>query len=128
MHKLTHVLAAASIAALVSLSACKQEAEVVNEGGTDPQAAELAKAKPVALPPSIISSHAYRCKDNSLIYVDFLSDQKTANYRIKKADDPVVLTASEAGQPFTAPGYKVTGSGTHITVSAPGKGSQSCKA
>ena len=28
----------------------------------------------VVLPPSIQASKAYRCKDNSLVYIDWLSD------------------------------------------------------
>jgi len=122
------LLTAAPTAALLTLAACNNEPTIINSGPLDTQAADLAKAKPVALPPSIAASRTYRCKDNSIIYVDFMSDQTTANFRTKKGEDPVLLTAPEAGKPFVADGYSVTGSGTQITVSAPGKGSQSCKA
>jgi hypothetical protein len=123
-----HLIAAVPAAMLFSLAACNNEPTIINAGPPDTQAADLAKAKPVALPPSIAASRVYRCKDNSLIYVDFMSDQKTANFRTKKGGDPILLTAEEAGKPFLAEGYSVTGSGTQITVSAPGHGSQSCKA
>jgi hypothetical protein len=128
MQKSRILLAAAPIAALAILAGCNREPEVINAGPPDTQAADLAKAKPVTLPPSIVASRAYRCKDNSLIYVDFLSDQKSANFRSKKGGEPVLLTAPEAGQPFAGGGYTVTGSGSEITFAAPGKGSQSCKA
>jgi hypothetical protein len=128
MHQTFRYLATASAAALLTLAACNKEPEVIQSGPADPQAADLAKAKPIALPPSIVSSHAYRCKDNSLIYVDFMSDQKTANFRSSKGGDPTVLTAAVPGEPYTAEGYSVTGSGNQITVERPGKGAQTCKA
>ena len=33
----------------------------------------------VALPPSITASKTYRCKDNSIVYIDWLSDRKLAD-------------------------------------------------
>jgi hypothetical protein len=130
MQTLRLLLASAAIAAAFSVAACNREPEVIHAGPPDTQAADLAKAKPVTLPPSIVSSRAYRCKDNSLIYLDFMSDQKTAVFRATKGGDPVVLTAPEPGQPYVATGYSLTGTGTGTTVqfSGPGKGSQSCKA
>jgi hypothetical protein len=62
------------------------------------------------------------------VYVDFYNDQKTATFRSKKGGDAVSLTASEAGKPYVSDGYSVTGSGNEITLTAPGKGTQSCKA
>ncbi|HKT13979.1 MAG TPA: hypothetical protein VJR87_01095 [Allosphingosinicella sp.] len=129
MTKLSICFTAAASAALFALGACDGKPTIIHaDGPADVQADALAKAKPVALPPSIAASRIYRCKDNSLLYIDFMSDQKSANFRTKKGDDPVVLTAPEAGQPFTAAGYSVAGSGSQITVTSPGKGSQSCKA
>jgi len=124
----TRFLAAAGTAALILLAGCNREPETVTAGPPDTQAADLAKAKPVALPPSIVASKAYRCKDNSIVYIDFMSDQTTANYRTSKAGEPTVLTASAAGKPFTAPGYSVSGSGSTITLTTPKKGTQTCDA
>ena len=45
----------------------------------------------VELPPSITASTAYRCKDNSLIYVDWLSD---GSARVKKARNEVGTTVA----------------------------------
>lgn len=128
MQKMFRFLSAASAAALLSLAACQPEPETINAGADDPQAAELAKAKPVELPPSIASSAAYRCKDNSLVYVDLMSDQKTANLRTEKDGPPTTLRAPEAGQPYTAEGYSLTGDAKQITLTAPGKGTQACHA
>ena len=116
--------------ALSMLSACNNndEPEVVG-GPADPMAQQLANAAPVELPPSVKVSRQYRCKDNSLIFVDFLSDDKTANLRTEKNGAPTKLVAPEAGKPFTAEGgYSVDGSGKQITATLPGKSGLSCKA
>ncbi|WP_313808942.1 hypothetical protein [Sphingobium sp.] len=118
-----------SAAALTLLSACNKndEPEVVG-GPADPMAEKLANAAPIELPPSVQASRQYRCKDNSLLFVDFMSDGKTAQLRTEKTGAPTKLTAAEAGQPFEAEGYKVEGSGKQITATLPGKSALSCKA
>ena len=122
-----NILAAASVAALLSLAACKNQPEVVDTT-PDPQAEALRNAPPVEAPPMIQASRTYRCKDNSLVYIDFMNDQKTANFRAEKGVPPTVLKAEEVGQPLKAEGYSVSGSGATVTIERPGKGSQSCKA
>lgn len=119
------ILAAASLAAL---SACGQSEPEVVGGPADPMKDQLAKAAPVELPPAVKDSRTYRCKDNSLLFVDFMADDKTANLRTDKTGKPTKLVAAEAGQPFTAEGFTVEGNGTQITATTPGKGAQSCKA
>jgi hypothetical protein len=128
MQNILRLLTAASVAALLPLAACNQEPEVIRSGPPDTQAKELAAAAPVELPPSIVASRTYRCKDNSLVYIDFMSNQK-ANYRTTKGGEPAaVLTSAAPGEPYVADGYSVSSSGTEINLTAPGKGSQSCKA
>ena len=128
MHKGRLLHAAATCAALVTLAACNREPEVVNVGPPDAQEEALKTAKPKELPPSIAASRTYRCKDNSIIQVDFMSDQKTAVLQAPKGSSPVVLNAPEGGQPFVAGDVSVTGSGRTITAKVPGKGAQECKA
>jgi hypothetical protein len=119
---------AASIAASLSLAACKNEPEVI-DSNPDPQAEELAKAPPVTLPPAIKSSKTYRCKDNSLVYVTLLADDMTAMVRDKEEEPPVAtLKAPAPGQPFVSEGFSLTVSGNNITYNSPDKGTQSCKA
>ena len=114
-------------AAVLTLSACgKSEPEVVG-GPADTMKDQLANAAPVALPPSVKASHTYRCKDNSLVYVDFMSDDLSANIRTDQAGTPTALTAAAKGEPFKADGYAVVGSGSTVSITVPGKGSQSCK-
>src|SRR3546814_11259279 len=74
----------AAEAAILVLAGCQQKAETVTTTAPDPMAAELANAAPVELPPSMKASVAFRCKDNSLAFVDFFSGDKLANLRTKK--------------------------------------------
>ena len=69
----------------------------------------------VVLPPSIQASKAYRCKDNSLVYVDWLSD---GTARVKKTRDEVGTTvpAGDASLKGDAKAASITYNG------------QSCKA
>jgi hypothetical protein len=114
------LIAAASLS-LLSACGSNDEPEVVG-GPADPMADQLANAAPVELPPSVLKSTQYRCKDNSLLFVDFMSDGKTVNLRTEKTGSPTTLKAPEAGQPFTAEGgYEVSGSGNTITAKIPGK-------
>ena len=114
------------VATLLTLSACQQETIVA--GRKDDMAEELAKAPKVVLPPSIKSTQSYRCKDGSLIYVDLFQGDKMANLRNTDTGPATKLEAPEAGQPMVAEGYTMTVSGNSLTVTQPGKGSQTCKA
>jgi hypothetical protein len=101
-----------------ALVACKQETIVANDA-PDPMAEELANAAPVTLPPAIAASKTYRCKDNSLLYVDWYSD---GSARVKASQD-------EAGTQVAAPaeGAKspLGGDAKSAAISYNGK---SCKA
>lgn len=111
---LSALVAAAALAGCNKSEPVANEAAVVNE--------------PLVLPPSIVASKAYRCKDNSLAYVDYLSDGKTVTVRDARDGTPTALTMAEPGGPFTAEGYSLTGSATdaNVTLLRPGKGSQAC--
>jgi hypothetical protein len=108
-----------------ALAGCEQKAETFNDAIADPQAAALANAAPVELPPMLKLSKQYRCKDNSLIFVDFMTDDKTANFRSAKDGPVTVLKAPEAGQPYASEdgSKKVAGQGDTITYNG-----MSCKA
>lgn len=123
-----NTLIAAAALLILPLAACDQKAENISTQAPDPQAAELAKAPPVALPPSIKATVTLRCKDNSLVYIDFLSGDKMVNLRAEKEGAPVVLTAPAAGEPMVADGYSMTGTPESVTLTQPGKPSQTCKA
>lgn len=84
--------------------------------------------QPIQMPPSIAASHTFRCKDNSLVYVDFFSDRVTASLRIEKNGPPIRLVAPAKGEPFTGEGYVLVGSDTSISLTKPGTTSQACEA
>lgn len=65
-----------------ALAACNTQPENIIAGERpDPMADQLANAAPVELPPAIAASKTYRCKDNSLLYIDWYSD---GSARVKK--------------------------------------------
>jgi hypothetical protein len=118
-----------------ALFACKQETIVGGEQ-PDPMKDELANAAPVELPPAIEASKTYRCKDNSLVRIDWLQGGKGA-YLHGEGHDQTHLKTVEAveGQPASSDliadgGFVLKGNATASTVSliVPGKGSQACKA
>ncbi|WP_336970543.1 hypothetical protein [Sphingobium aromaticiconvertens] len=118
------LIAAASLS-LLSACGSNDEPEVVG-GPADPMASELANAAPVELPPSVKKSVQYRCKDNSLLFADFMSDDKTVHLRTEKGGSATTLKAPEAGQPFTAEGgYELSGAGDTVNAKVANK-SLSC--
>ena len=119
-------LYATSMAALLALAACSNEPEVVDTN-PDPQAEMLANAAPVELPPAIQASRTYRCKDNSLVYADFYTNN-TVLVRKEPGGEATTLTAPAAGEPYVAEGYSLSGSGESVTYASPTAGSQSCNA
>ncbi len=127
-----HLLAAASTAALMLLAGCNSEPVKVGEAA-DPQAEALKNAPKVALPPAM-KDKTYRCKDNSVVYVSFSSDNVTALVRDKQEEPPVAtLKAPAPGQAFvgqgdSGKGFSLSGSGDNVTYTSPDSGTQTCKA
>lgn len=117
--------APAALAALAALAGCNQ----ADQANLD-AANEVANAAPVVLPPSIAHSKIYRCKDNSVVYIDWLSDNLSANVRTEKNGPATHVMAPAAGEPMVAEGFSLTGAGadSSVTLTRPGKGSQSCHA
>ena len=130
------------ILAAVALTAC--EPETIHSGEKPaPMKDELAKAPPVELPPAIAASKTYRCKDNSLVKIDWLEAGKGANLRVGDANAPVALKlpaaaptegGNDANPVSTAyvadGGYALEGVETTsiIKLTLPGKGTQACHA
>lgn len=121
-----------TLLAAAALAGCdSKDHTIVQNGPVDTMANELAAAPPVELPPAIAASKIYRCKDNSVVYIDWLAQDKGANFRSDKAGTPTRLQPGADGKaPYTADGYSLTGSadGATVTLTRPGAGSQSCKA
>ena len=120
------------LAAAAALAGCNKENHTIVAGGEpgDPQANSAATAK-LQLPPSIIATKLYRCADNSVVTVDYLSDNKSANVKPGKEGATIQVVAAEAGKPMTAAGgYSVEGSptGASAKIAVPGHASQTCNA
>jgi hypothetical protein len=103
-----------TLAAAAALAGCNSKDHTIVAGGPQEDNFNDAANGPVALPPAVAASKSYRCKDNSLVYIDWLSD---GSARVKKTRD-------EIGTPVT-PGTELKGDAKAATVSYKG---QSCKA
>lgn len=129
---MNRMLCSTFLVAAAALAGCDQsDHNLTAEGPYDPQANAANAAAPVALPPSIAHSKIYRCKDNSVVYIDWLSDEKSANFKPEKNALPVHMAAPEAGQKMVAAdGHSLTGTAADasVTLERPGKGAQVCKA
>ena len=121
-----------TLLAAAALAGCdNSDHTIVQNGPVDTMANELKSAPPVELPPAIAASKTYRCKDNSLVYIDWFAEGKGANFRADRSALPTQLKPGADGKaPFTAEGYSLAGSPSAptITLTRPDKGSQSCKA
>jgi len=104
------------LAAAAALAGCNKEDHTIvagpDVGDNDTNAAAHA---PVALPPSITASKVYRCADNAVVYVNWMSDG-SATVRNKPDAAP---TAVPAGSP------DLSGDANAKSVTYKGK---SCKA
>ena len=118
----------------LAVSACEPETIDGNDR-RDPMRDQLANAAPVELPPSIAASKTYRCKDNSLVQIDWLAQNKGA-YVHGAGQEQTHLKPAEPveGQPASTDltaegGFVLKGNATAstVTLTLPGKGAQACK-
>lgn len=114
------ILCTTILAAAAALAGCEQET-IIAQGPYDPRPNAAADASSVKLPPAIAASKAYRCKDNSLIYVDWYSD---GSARVK-ASRSEVGTSVPAPAPDAAEPSPLAGSPGSASITYAGK---SCKA
>ena len=119
----------------LALAACNNE-PIVGGEQPDPMHDQLANAAPVELPPAIAASKTYRCKDNSLVQIDWLAQDKGAYIHGEgTAQTHVKPAAPVEGQPASGDlvaegGFVLKGSASAstVTLTVPGKGAQACKA
>lgn len=117
--------------AAAALAGCNKQDHTINgDALPDRSATAVAPIDPASLPPAIAATKTYRCKDNSLVTIKWLTDKLTANVHPVAGAAPVQLKTTEAGKPLTAEGYSLTGSAdsASVTLTTPTKGSQSCEA
>ena len=104
-----------TLVAAAALAGCNKESHTIVAGGepADTTANATANAN-VQLPPSISASKSYRCTDNTLVYVDWLSD---GSARVKKS-------RGEVGAPLPAGSPDLKGDSKSSSVTYKG---QSCQ-
>jgi hypothetical protein len=109
---MTRPLTILALVAAAALAGCDNSSQDTDAGADNQSTNNVA----VVLPPSIQASKAYRCKDNSLVYVDWLSD---GSARVKK-------DRNEVGTPtLTGEGNPLQGDAKAASITYNG---QSCKA
>ena len=112
-----------TIAAAAALAGCDNQ----NQAETDAanQAANAAANANIKLPPAIVGSHKYRCKDNSVVSIDWLSDGTANSARVtREGGEAVTLAQAEADGPYAAEGASLTGDAKAQSITYNG---QSCK-
>jgi hypothetical protein len=121
---------ALTIGLVAALAACDSENHTIVSGGPADDTNTAANAT-VVLPPSILTSKVYRCADNVIVHVDWLSDGKSATLRTDQAGAPNMVSAAEEGAPMTsATGYSLRGDAQagSVKIAVPGHNAQTCKA
>ena len=104
-----------ALAATVALAGCNKEDHTIGAGPAGDNTAYVNLAN-VQLPPSISSTKTYRCKDNSILRVDWLSD---GTARVHPADKTVGTPVEVGpGKPIqgTPDGSSVTYNGKNCTA------------
>lgn len=119
-----------ALVAAAALAGCNSESHTITAGPDSGETNAAANAN-VQLPPSIAASKIYRCSgDNSIVQVDWLSDNKSANVRTEQNGEPTQVTSAEAGKPMTAAsGLSLTGAASSATISIklPDGATKTCK-
>ena len=119
---MTRTMTLLAAAAAAALAGCDNQDHTIQAGPADPMA-NLSN-EGVKLPPAIVASHKYRCKDNSVVQIDWLSDGTSNSARVTAGEATVALAQAEAGGPYTAEGASLTGDPQAASVTY---GGQSCK-
>ena len=119
------------VAATAALAGCKPHTLGGNNAADDATNSAEANAN-VQLPPMSIATKLYRCADNSVVTVDYLSDNQSANVKAGENGSPVHVTMAEPGKPMTSADGAISVEGSPTTSSAkstvPGHPAQTCKA
>ena len=112
-----------TLLALVAAVLAGCESETITSNTEDNQLANAVAN--VQLPPSNVASHKYRCGDNSVVSIDWLSDGKVNSARATPDGGAGInLAQAEAGGDYTAEGTPLKGEPQATSVTFNGK---SCK-
>ena len=115
-----------AIVVTAALAGCSNEDQNNVAGTGDGNTTNVA----VELPPSIAASKTYRCSDNTITYVDWMTDNSPRTSVLARAggddgDCPRAGPADDQGEWLFPDRH---GSGSSISLTTPEHGKQSCKA
>jgi hypothetical protein len=120
------------LVAAAALAGCNDGSHTIVAGANaEDNSVNAAANANVTLPPTIAATKIYRCADNDVVYVDWLSDGKSANIRTEQGGSPTQVVAAEPGKPMTAAGgfsLKGTPDAPSVRIAVPGQSEESCKA
>ena len=118
---MTRALTLVALAATAALAACDNSDHTIVAGPnvSDPMANAVENLEDVKLPAAIVASNAYRCKDNSLVYIDWLNDD-TARLKPERNGVGTTVTKGEDGS-YAGEGRTLSGTHTDQTVTIDGK-------
>jgi hypothetical protein len=80
------------LVAAAALAGCNKENHTIVTGGPAEDDTNTVSNAPVALPPSIQATKTYRCADNSVVIVDWMSDG-SAHVKKRNGEVPTVIAA-----------------------------------
>lgn len=122
---MTRILTLFALASAAALAGCNSEDQTITGGAPDDPMANVSVNADVKLPPAIVASHKYRCKDNGVVAIDWLSDGTVNSARVTPEGGAAVnLAQAEAEGPYTGEGGSLTGDPQAQSVTY---GGQSCK-
>lgn len=122
---MTRTMTIIAIAAAATIAGCdNSDHNLVAGEPYDPQAEAVQNLEGIELPPAIVASHAYRCRDNSLVYIDWLNND-TARIKQSRQEVGTTVTKGEGEDAaYTAEGQSLSGGPEDQTITVNG---QACK-
>lgn len=118
---MTRTFTIIAIAAAASIAGCDNSDHTITAGEPyDPQENVVQNLQNVELPPAIVASHAYRCADNSIVYVDWLNNNTA---RVKKDRNEVGTAVAQEGEegPYSGEGQSLSGSPEDQSITVNGR-------
>lgn len=109
---MNRIIITSLMAAAAAIAGCDQsDHNLADNGPYDPQANAANAA--VTLPPAITASKVYRCKDNSLVYVDWYADG-TARLKATRTEVGTLVTAEDLKGDSKSPSISANGKTCHV--------------
>ena len=92
---MNRIICSTLLVAAAALAGCdRSDHTITAQGPYDPNANLTNNSAPVTLPPAITAQKSYRCKDNSIVYVDWMSDG-TAHLKKDRTEPGTLVQATD---------------------------------